>query len=113
MAFFGKDKKIDTILTGKKVAILATDGYEESELLTPKKALDDAGAETFIVSLKEGKIKGWKHGDWSGSIDVDLIAADADADDYDALVLPGGVMNPDKLRTDMKAVEFVSHFVEA
>jgi protease I len=103
----------NVVLTGKKVAILAADGYEESELLTPKKALDDAGAETVIVSLKEGKIKGWKHKDWSGSIDVDLTVTDAKADDFDALVLPGGVINPDQLRMNPKAVEFVSHFVDS
>jgi len=100
-------------LNGKRVAILATDGYEESELLEPKRALDEAGAQTEIVSLQAGEIKGWKHTDWGGSIAVDATVQEADCADYDALVLPGGVMNPDKLRTVPEAVGFVRGFAEA
>jgi len=97
-------------LTGKKVAILATDGFEQSELLDPKRALEEAGAETFVVSIKAGDIKGWKDKDWGKSVHVDLTVGSADAADYDALVLPGGVMNPDMLRIDEKAVAFVRSF---
>lgn len=99
-------------LTGKKVAILATDGFEESELFDPKKALDDAGAETTIVSLKKGEIKGWKHTDWGKTIRVDLSLDEANAEDFDALLLPGGVMNPDSLRNNEKAVAFAQSFVD-
>ncbi|MEK2645715.1 type 1 glutamine amidotransferase domain-containing protein [Bdellovibrio sp. BCCA] len=100
-------------LKGKRVAILATDGFEESELFEPKKALEDAGAETSVVSLKKGKIKGWNKGDWGKSISVDLSLDEADAEDFDALMLPGGAMNPDRLRIDERAVEFAQDFVDA
>ena len=97
-------------LEGKKVAILATDGYEESELLEPKKALDNADVKTEIISLASGKIKGWKNGNWSDSISVDHEVSKVDHADYDALVLPGGVINPDKLRRDDDAIAFVRGF---
>ncbi|MGC2235879.1 MAG: type 1 glutamine amidotransferase domain-containing protein [Pyrinomonadaceae bacterium] len=100
-------------LEGIKVAILATDGFEQSELFEPKKALEDAGAEVSIVSLKTGEIKGWNHTDWGDTVTVDLTVADANAEDFDALQLPGGVMNPDKLRMDEKAVSFVKAFFDA
>ncbi|WP_374073434.1 type 1 glutamine amidotransferase domain-containing protein [Bdellovibrio bacteriovorus] len=100
-------------LEGKSVAILATDGFEESELFEPKKALDDAGAETSIVSLKKGKIKGWSKGNWGKSIDVDFSLDEADSEDFDALMVPGGVMSPDKLRMDERAVEFAQDFVDS
>lgn len=100
-------------LDGLKVAILAADGFEQSELFEPKKALEAAGAETFIVSLKSGEIKGWNEKDWGESIAVDETVANASGDDYDALVLPGGVMNPDKLRVDEDALSFVNSFFEA
>jgi protease I len=100
-------------LEGLKIAILAADGFEQSELFEPKKALEEAGAETFVVSLKSGDIKGWKHTDWSESIAVDVTVDEADPTGYDALVLPGGVMNPDKLRGDEKAVNFVRSFFDA
>lgn len=100
-------------LNGKKVAILATDGFEQSELFEPLKALDQAGAETFIVSLKEGQIKGWNHKDWGDKIDVDLLVSEADPEDFDALVLPGGVINPDKLRVEDDVVDFVRSFLES
>lgn len=100
-------------LQGKSVAILAADGFEQSELLEPKKALEDAGAEVTIVSLEPGKIKGWDEKDWGKSIGVDLTLDEADAADFDALQLPGGVMNPDKLRDDARAVAFVKSFFDA
>src|SRR5947209_3952497 len=97
-------------LQGKKVAILATDGFEQAELESPRQALDEAGAQTEIVSLKPGMIRGWKHTDWGDRIKVDRVVTDADPHDYDALVLPGGVMNPDKLRADKEVVEFARDF---
>ncbi|MGI8787778.1 MAG: type 1 glutamine amidotransferase domain-containing protein [Pyrinomonadaceae bacterium] len=100
-------------LEGKKVAILATDGFEQSELFEPKKALEEAGAIVSIVSLKSGEIKGWNKTDWGKTIKVDLIVAEANAEDFDALELPGGVMNPDKLRVDENAIRFVKSFFDA
>ena len=99
-------------LDGVKVAILATDGFEQSELFEPKKALEEAGATISIVSLKSGEIKGWDNTDWGDAIKVDLTVAEANADDFDALHLPGGVMNPDKLRMDEKAVAFIKAFFD-
>jgi protease I len=100
-------------LTGKTIAILATDGFEQAELLEPRKALQEAGATTHVISLKSGEIKGWNHTDWGESVKVDKTLEDANAEQYDALVLPGGVMNPDHLRMEPKAVEFVRKFVES
>lgn len=100
-------------LQGKRVAILATDGVERVELTEPKKALDDAGARTVVVSPKSGSIKGWEHDHWGESITVDLSLNEARADQFDALMLPGGVMNPDQLRMNDRAVEFVRSFFEA
>ncbi len=100
-------------LEGKKIAILATDGFEQSELFEPKKALENAGAKVSIVSLKSGEIKGWNEEDWGDTIKVDLTVDDADVQDFDALQLPGGVMNPDKLRMNEKAVGFIKGFFEA
>jgi intracellular protease, PfpI family len=100
-------------IQGLRVAILATDGFEQSELLVPKAALEKAGADTKVVSLKSGEIKGWSKGDWGKSVKVDLTLEKAKADDFDALMLPGGVMNPDKLRNDEKAVAFVQEFVDS
>jgi protease I len=99
-------------LQGKKVAILATDGFERAELLEPKKALEQAGATTEVISPQHGKIRGWNHKEWGQEVPVDVQLQSADASRYDALVLPGGVMNPDKLRTEPKAVEFVKRFFE-
>ncbi len=99
-------------LKGIKVAILATSGFEESELFEPKKALEENGAEVDIVAPEEGKIKAWKHGDWSRDIDVNVVVDNADVNNYDALVIPGGVINPDKLRRNEKAVKFVSSFFD-
>ncbi len=97
-------------LRGMKIAIVATDGFEQSELLEPKKALETAGAETEVIAPKAGEIRGWKMKDWGDKVKVDRTLADAKVDDYDALVLPGGVMNPDHLRMDAKAVEFIREF---
>ncbi len=100
-------------LQGKRVAILATNGFEQSELMVPRKALNDAGAETVIVSLEAGEIKGWDENDWGESIAVDKTVKEVDVDDFDGLMIPGGVMNPDKMRTDDGAVAFVRNFFEA
>jgi protease I len=100
-------------LSGKRVAVLATDGFEQSELLEPLKALREAGATPEVVSPKSGRIRGWNHTDWGQEVDVDLELISADADEYDALVLPGGVMNPDHLRIDKRAVQFIKAFVDA
>lgn len=97
-------------LDGRRVALLATHGFEESELFSPKEALEKAGAKVDVVSLEHGSIKGWKDGNWSREIPVDITVEKAMADDYDALMLPGGVMNPDKLRRSAEAVEFVRGF---
>jgi protease I len=100
-------------LEGKKVAILATDGFEQSELQEPRKALRDAGALTFVVAPKPGHIQGFKHAQPGDQVDVDLTLGQAEADDFDALVLPGGVMNPDALRMNPKAVHFVKDFARS
>lgn len=97
-------------LTGLRVAILATDGFEQSELIEPRKALDAAGARTEIVSPKTGKVRGWNHKEWGQEVNVDQSLADAEPEEFDALLLPGGVMNPDSLRMDPKAVAFVKSF---
>lgn len=94
-------------LQGKKVAILVADGFEQVELEGPRQALDEAGAETHIVSPAEERVKGWQSTEWGDEFDVDVQLGKADPDDYDALVLPGGVMNPDKLRMDTDALQFV------
>ena len=99
-------------LRGKKVAILATDGVEQVELLEPRKALDAAGARTEVISLKGGTIQGMNHDDKGEQIPVDRVLADVSPADYDALLLPGGVANPDRLRTDRRAVNFVRDFFE-
>ncbi|HST44631.1 MAG TPA: type 1 glutamine amidotransferase domain-containing protein [Luteimonas sp.] len=97
----------------KRIAILATDGYEQSELVGPRDRLLEAGFEFDIVSPESGEIRGWKDKDWGDAVHVDVVLADASADVYDALVLPGGVINPDKLRMDKVAVAFVSAFDQA
>jgi protease I len=100
-------------LNGKRIAILATDGVEQVELTEPKKALDQAGAKTSVVSPKSGSIKGWQHDHWGDEIPVDLPLDQARADDFDALLLPGGVMNPDQLRMNERAVQFTKDFFRA
>jgi protease I len=100
-------------LHGKTVAILATNGFEQSELLKPQAALIQAGARTRIISPVPDKIWSWDTDHISETVNVDVLLEDADPDDYDALLLPGGVMNPDKLRAKFKAVEFARAFFEA
>ncbi|MBA3890360.1 MAG: type 1 glutamine amidotransferase [Gemmatimonadaceae bacterium] len=98
-------------LKGHRVAILATDGVEQVELVEPRKALDAAGAVTELVSLKPGRIQGFNHLDKGDSFDVDTTIDDAQASQYDALFIPGGVANPDALRADSRAVQFVREFM--
>jgi protease I len=100
-------------LNGKRVAILATDGVEQVELLQPRDALQAAGAQTVVVAPHDGAIKGWDVQQWGQEIPVDRTLQNANPDDFDALLLPGGVMNPDKLRTVPEAVSFVRSFVTA
>ena len=100
-------------LDGKRIAFLATDGVEQVELTEPRKAVEQEGAETELISLEQGQIQGFEHLDKGDRFDVDRAVKDADPSDYDGLVLPGGVANPDFLRTDEDAVEFVRAFFEA
>ena len=100
-------------LEGKKVAILVADGFEQVEMTKPRAALNEAGAETKIVSLKSGKIQGMNHADRGDKFDVDLTLGEARPDDFDALMIPGGLMNPDALRANGDALEFTRHFFEA
>lgn len=103
------DQKINEL----KIAILATDGFEQSELLVPKETLEKAGAQVQVIAPKEGSIKGWNHTDWGEKVPVDLNLENAKAEDFDGLVLPGGVMNPDKLRINEKAIQFIRDFAQA
>ena len=100
-------------LRNKRVAALVDNGFEQSELAEPKKALEAAGAKVDIVSPQDTKVKGWQHIKWGDEFSVDRKLEDVRADEYDALLLPGGVMNPDKLRANAKAVQFVKGFVDA
>lgn len=100
-------------LNGKRVAILATDGFEQSELLEPKRALEEAGAIADVVSPKAGRIRGWDDTDWGEYVPVNVTLDTANADDFDALVLPGGVMNPDHLRRNPAVLRFVRDFFRA
>ncbi len=100
-------------LRNKRVAALVDNGFEQSELVEPKKALEEAGAKVDIVSPQDGKVKGWQHTRWGDEVAVDRRLQDARVDEYDALLLPGGVMNPDKLRANEKAVQFVRSFVDS
>jgi protease I len=104
---------MDQSLKGLKVAILVADGFEQTELSEPKKALEAAGAETVIVSPSKGKVKGWKGKAWADEVTVDEDITKASADEFDALLLPGGVMNPDTLRINSSAVKFIKEFVDA
>ncbi|MDQ3555604.1 MAG: type 1 glutamine amidotransferase [Gemmatimonadota bacterium] len=97
-------------LNGKKVAILVADGFEQVEMTEPRKALIEAGAETQLISPAGGEVRGWDRTDWGDRFPVDVPLDRAQAVEYDALLLPGGVMNPDKLRMDPKAVHFVREF---
>ena len=102
----------DKNLTGKKVAILVANGFEQVELTSPKQALDEAGATTHIISPEDGQVKSWDETDWGESFSVDVALSGAQADDYDALLLPGGVMNPDTLRANESATDFIRSFFE-
>ena len=100
-------------LDTRRILIMATDGFEQSELEVPLERLQDAGAEIDIASLETGDITGWDEDDWGDEIEVDLLIADAKAEDYDALVLPGGQINPDLLRVDDKAIALIKSFASA
>lgn len=100
-------------LNGKKVAILVTDGFEQSEMTEPRQALDKAGAQTHLISPKSDRVQGWNHFDKADYFSIDVPLEQADASNYDALLLPGGVANPDQLRTNPKAVQFVKAFFNA
>ncbi|MBZ9997827.1 type 1 glutamine amidotransferase domain-containing protein [Mesorhizobium sp. BH1-1-4] len=100
-------------ISGKRIAVLATNGFEQSELEVPLKKLREAGAQVDVVSLASGEIRGWDHKDWGRSVPVDKTLDEARVDDYDAIVLPGGVINPDLLRVEQKALDFVKSFWSA
>ena len=104
---------MDKQLDGLKIALLVTTGFEEVELTKPREALQETGAETHLVSPKEGPITAWDIDDWGDDFEVDILLEDAEPNNYDALVLPGGVLNPDHLRVDKKAVAFTKSFFEA
>ena len=97
-------------LTGKHIAILSTNGFEQSELMEPKRQLAEAGAQVSVISPESGEIRGWDETDWGESVNVDKAVSDANVDDYDALVLPGGQINPDLLRVNKDAVRFIRDF---
>lgn len=100
-------------IEGKRIAVLATHGFEQSELEKPVDHLRAAGAEVHVVSLKPGEIKGWQDKDWGNPVPVDAVLSEVDAADYDALVLPGGQMNPDLLRVEPEAIAFIKAFWDA
>ncbi|MBL0923490.1 MAG: type 1 glutamine amidotransferase [Sphingomonadaceae bacterium] len=100
------------VLKGYKIAILATNGFEQSELMDPMQQLSSAGAEVTVISPEKGEIRGWREDDWGASVKVDLALEKANVDDYDSLILPGGQMNPDILRANADAVAFVREFAE-
>jgi protease I len=104
---------MNTRLSGKKIAILVDNGFEQVEMTEPRKALEDAGAGTDLISPQQGQVKAWQHTDWGDQFKVDVTLSQANPDDYDALVLPGGVMNPDHLRQNTQAIDFVRAFVQA
>lgn len=110
---FAQDRPTSERLKGKRVAILVAHGFELSELMEPKNALDAAGAKTMIVSPEEKSVRGWKDKDWGDTLPVDVRLAAARADQFDALLLPGGVMNPDTLRMNRDAIELVRAFADA
>jgi protease I len=99
-------------LSGKKVAILTENGFEEVELTSPMKALQDAGATVQIVSPQKDRVKAWDHDHWSIDLPVDVELSEANVDDYDALVIPGGVLNPDQMRANPDCVDFAQQFLE-
>ena len=97
-------------LSGKKVAIITEDGFEEVELTSPKQALEQAGATVHVISPEKGKVKAWDHDHWSIEVPVDVLLEDANPNEYDALMIPGGVMNPDKMRTNPELCRICSTF---
>jgi protease I len=103
----------DPILNERRILIIATDGFEQSELEVPLERLREAGAEVDIASIELGDITGWEEDDWGDEVEVDLRIADANADNYDALVLPGGQINPDLLRVEPDAIALIQSFAEA
>ena len=100
-------------LSGKKIAIITENGFEEVELTSPKQALEAAGAQVDIVSPQREKVRAWDHDHWSIVLPVDVQLKDARPEDYDALMVPGGVLNPDTMRMNKDCVEFAQHFLEA
>lgn len=100
-------------IKGLKVAILVADGFEQVEMTEPRKALNEAGAHTVLISSSKGKVKGWKSKEWGDEFPVEQELTNANPKEFDALLLPGGVMNPDKLRLKPEAIEFVKHFVKS
>jgi protease I len=104
---------METELRNKRVAVLVENGFEQSELTEPVKALKEAGARVDVVSPQAAKVKGWKQGNWGDEVPVDRRLEEAKPQEYDALLLPGGVMNPDKLRINQTAITFIKHFVES
>jgi protease I len=103
---------MDQNLAGKRIAVLATHGFEQSELLEPRRAFEQAGARVEVVSPETGAIRGWKHKEWGDEVKVDRALGEARPDEYDGLLLPGGVMNPDRLRMNPEAVQFVRAFFD-
>src|SRR5689334_2017121 len=101
------------MLKGKRVAILVADGFEQVEMTEPRRALEAEGATTTLIAPRPGKVRGWKHTEWGDTFDVGRVLADARESDYDALLLPGGVMNPDKLRLEPEAAALVRSIVDA
>jgi protease I len=99
-------------LNGKRVAMLVADGFEQVEMTEPRRALEAAGANVEIVSPRAGRVKGWENKEWGDDFEVDVVLSSADVEDYDALVLPGGVLNPDKLRVLPEVRAFVRAFVD-
>lgn len=100
-------------LSDLKIAILVADGFEESELAKPKQALEEAGAKTVLVSPVSGRVKSWSNKNWSNDYPVDAELSTVSPDDFDALLLPGGTINPDRLRTIPEAIHFITHFVQS
>jgi protease I len=104
---------METKDTQKRIAVVITDGFEEAEFTEPMKALEDAGWKAELLSIKSGDVKAWDRNNWGKEYSVDKTVKEADPESYDGLVLPGGVMNPDKLRMDADVVRFVTHFISA
>jgi len=102
-----------TNLMGKKVAILTENGFEETELTSPKKAMENAGIKVEIVSPQKSKVKGWAHDHWSVELPVNVNLSNADMENYDALLIPGGAMNPDQMRMNEQCVQFARDFMKA